>query len=278
MTNPLQKYFRTPKLYVKLPSQGKFNTHEFVNTSVNGEVAVYALTALDQILLKTPDALLNGEALLKVFKSCVPDVSDVKQLVEPDINTLMVAIRVASNGAHMPWDTTCPACNHEQTFEVDLAQILDTQQMVQTNPVIDFQGELKIHVRPYNFIQRNMQILNEVEESQTVRIINNNQDLTESEKLQQLSAHVDKMSHSIFTVLSLSVEKIEITSSQEIVTDRSHIDAFVKGISKIQADAIMNMIKELNQSGIDTKVSLKCESCGNDWHSQLDFDPTSFFD
>lgn len=277
MTNPLQKYFRAPKLYVKLPSQGKFYPDKFIQMSVNQEVAVYPLTAMDQILLKTPDAVLNGEALLKVFRSCVPDVADVRQLVEPDINTLMVAIRVASNGAHMPWDTQCPACNHDQTFEVNLSNILDTQQLLNMESVIDFKGELKIHVRPYNFEQRNLQILNEVEESQSMRLVNDNTEISESEKLRQLSELVDKMSDRIFHVLSKSIEKILIVATQETVTDRQHIEAFVKHISKSDADIIMNMIKQMNQTGIDTQITCECESCAHEWKTALDFDPTSFF-
>ena len=68
MTNPLSQYFHTPKVYAQLPTRGKFYPSDFLTLAVNGEIAVYPLTAIDQIMLKTPDAMLNGDALLSVFR------------------------------------------------------------------------------------------------------------------------------------------------------------------------------------------------------------------
>ena len=278
MTNPLQRYFRVPKLYVKLPSKSRFYPDNMIDQSVNQELAVYPLTAMDLILLKTPDAILNGEALLKVVKNCVPDVQDVKLLVEPDINSILLAIRIASNGETMAWDTKCPSCQKDNTFEINLTHILETQSFVDEPQAIDFQGELRIHVRPYNFEQRNLQMLNEVEESQTLKLLNSDMEMTEQEKMKRLSAHVDNMASRTFHVVSLSIESIEIVSTNERVTDRAYIEEFLKGISNNQADVIIQTIKQLNQTGIDTKNSFICESCGHEWEQNLDFDPTSFFD
>ena len=62
--NPLTKFYRVPKLYVALPSKGTFYAPGAVETAVNGEVAVFAMSAVDEMLLRTPDALLNGDSLL----------------------------------------------------------------------------------------------------------------------------------------------------------------------------------------------------------------------
>jgi hypothetical protein len=277
MTNPLQKYFRVTKLYVKLTSQTKLYPDNYVNLSVNQELAVYPLSALDLILLKTPDAILNGEALLKVVKNCVPDVTDVKLLVEPDINTILLAIRIASNGETMAWDTSCPNCNKEHTFEINLVHILETQSVVDTHNPIDFQGELRVHVRPYNFEQRNLQMLNEVEESQVLKVINSDDQMTEQDKMKQLSAHVDRMANRTFHVVSQSIQSIQIIQTQETVTDRTYIEEFLKSISSTQADVIIQHIKQLNQTGINTKHSFACDACDHAWEQNLDFDPTSFF-
>jgi hypothetical protein len=88
-----------------------------INLAVNQEIAVYPMSALDQILMRTPDALLNGDALLKIVKNCVPDIQNVKQLVEPDINTLLLAIRIASVGPSMELELNCPACQQENNYQ-----------------------------------------------------------------------------------------------------------------------------------------------------------------
>ena len=62
-TNPLAGHFRQPKLYVKLPSGGQFNNKEALDMPENGELAIFPMTAKDELLMKNPDALLNGDAV-----------------------------------------------------------------------------------------------------------------------------------------------------------------------------------------------------------------------
>lgn len=71
-TNPLQKYFRQPKIYLSLPSNGKYYPAGSLEISETGEYPVFPMTARDEIMIKTPDALLNGEATVAVIKSCIP--------------------------------------------------------------------------------------------------------------------------------------------------------------------------------------------------------------
>jgi len=68
--NPLKAYFRRPAIYLKLPSEGKYYPQGSVDIPVNGEVAVYPMTAVDEITTKTPDALFNGSAVVEIIKSC----------------------------------------------------------------------------------------------------------------------------------------------------------------------------------------------------------------
>ena len=52
-SNPLQKYFRQPKLHVRLPSGGKYYPPGSLDLPESGEVAIYPLTAKDELLLKS---------------------------------------------------------------------------------------------------------------------------------------------------------------------------------------------------------------------------------
>jgi len=276
MTNPLAAYIRTPKIYVKLPSQAKFYDPSSIELSVNGEVAVYALTAIDQIMLKTPDAMLNGEALLKVVQNCVPGVKDVKRLVEPDINTLMLAIKIASSGQSTELDIACPNCNKEHSFNINLSQILDTQSYMDDDTSLNFNDQLILNLRPYNFEQRHLQMLNEIDEAQTLRMLDAKDDLNEADKIAEVAQQVNRMAGRTFDVLAKSVESISIIGG-ETVTDTAYIAEFVKGISRDQAEIIISRIRELNQIGIKTNIELVCDSCEHTWTQPLDFDPTSFF-
>ena len=277
MTNPLSQYFRTAKVYTSLPTDCHFYDPNMIETSVNGEVAVYPLTTIDQIMLKTPDAILNGEAMIKVFHSCVPGIKDVKKLVEPDINALLIAIRIASNGPIMEIDTVCPECKTEHTFDVNLSGILETAEKLTELPSIEMDG-LIIHVRPYNFEQRNLQLLNEVDESRSLNILNANTTIDENKKLEELAVHINNMANRTFDIVAKSITSITITKTGESVTDQTYISEFLKGIGKSQADVIIDQIKQLNQMGVDTKTNFQCSNCAHEWNQPIDFDPTSFFD
>ena len=50
MTNPLIQAYRKPALYVSLPSGGKFYDPK-PKLSVDGELAIYAMTARDELIL-----------------------------------------------------------------------------------------------------------------------------------------------------------------------------------------------------------------------------------
>jgi len=53
-TNPLTSLMRQPKLYVRLPSKGRFWPEGSLSDSPNGEYAVYSMTAKDEMLIKLP--------------------------------------------------------------------------------------------------------------------------------------------------------------------------------------------------------------------------------
>ena len=48
-------------------------------------------------MLKNPDALLNGEAVASLIKSCVPDIKDPKKMFSADVDALLIAIKDTSN-------------------------------------------------------------------------------------------------------------------------------------------------------------------------------------
>ena len=66
--NPLKKYYRQPKQFIRLPSGYKYYPEGAIEVSESGEIAVYPMTAKDELIFKTPDALLMVKPLLLLFK------------------------------------------------------------------------------------------------------------------------------------------------------------------------------------------------------------------
>ena len=100
-TNPLAKHFRKPAIYIELPSKGKWYKDGNL-TSDPGNVPVLAMTAMDEILVKTPEALINGTSTLELLKSCVPSITIPGEAPVIDIDKLLVAIRIANTALATP--------------------------------------------------------------------------------------------------------------------------------------------------------------------------------
>ena len=116
--NPLQQFFRQPAMYLNLPTKGKLYTSDVVELTEDQQIAVYPLSAINEIMLNTPDAMLNGQALENVVKDCAPNIKNAKRFMLPDLEALFVAIKSASNNGKMDYDRNCPKCNKELTYKL----------------------------------------------------------------------------------------------------------------------------------------------------------------
>jgi hypothetical protein len=73
------------------------------------ELPVFPMTAIDEITYRTPDALFNGQAVVNVIQSCIPDIRDAWKTPGADLNAILVAIRIASYGHDMDMTVKCPS-------------------------------------------------------------------------------------------------------------------------------------------------------------------------
>ena len=106
--NPLSKHFRTPGIYIKLPSGGRYWPENALNLPLNGELPIYPMTTKDEIILRTPDALLNGSGVVSLIQSCCPNISDAWQTPNIDIDAILIAIRIATYGHNISFQSNCP--------------------------------------------------------------------------------------------------------------------------------------------------------------------------
>ena len=123
-TNPLNKYFRQPAVYVTLPSGGAYPPH-IMTPSQTGELGVQPMTARDEIIFKTPDALMNGQGMVDVIQSCIPDVKDAWQISNYDLDTILIAIRIATYGETMDINFNVPGTTEQASHTLNLPSLLE---------------------------------------------------------------------------------------------------------------------------------------------------------
>lgn len=228
-TNPLKKYFRQPKLYVKLPSGGNFYPKGSIEFTQNMEFPVYAMTARDEIAIKTPDALMNGQSTVDVIQSCVPNIKNAWMVPSIDIDAILIAIRIATYGEQIDLDISIPDTDITKTYTTDLRLALDKLLSAVYETEIKINDELTAFIRPINYEEFTKNSIKTLEEQRIFSIVNN-QDLTEQQKIEQFNK-----SFKILTEINIgSIVKsiVKIVTPDGEVTDASYINEFVTNSDK----------------------------------------------
>ena len=149
-SNPLKKYYRQPKQFVKLPSGYKFYPEGSIEVPESGEVAVYPMTAKDEMLLKTPDALLNGEATVSVIQSCIPAIKNAWAMPSIDCDAALMTIRMATYGNNMNVPITVPGTKIKKDLVLDLQESLSTILSAQYNDTFFYQN-MEVKTKPLTY-------------------------------------------------------------------------------------------------------------------------------
>ena len=57
---------------------------DVIDMTSTTELPVSPMTAMDEIKFKTPDALMNGQGVVDVIQSCIPDIKNIPILIRID--------------------------------------------------------------------------------------------------------------------------------------------------------------------------------------------------
>ena len=226
--NPLRKYFRQPKVYTTLPSRGKFYPEGAIDIPESGEFPVFAMTAKDELIIKTPDALLNGQATVDVIKSCMPNILNPWQMPSVDLDACLVAIRIATYGEQLEITTKVPTIGDERSFNIDLRQILNGLVTPEFDSSLSV-NDVRVELRPLTYKEFTDSNLKTFEEQRIFSLVNDD-DLDDSVKLERFNTSFKKLTDLTVSMMSKSIAKISIVDTE--VTNPEHIEEFVNNVDK----------------------------------------------
>lgn len=276
--NPLSKFYRSVAISVPIPSRGLYYEDGTVEMNSDGEVAIYPMTAQDELMLQNPDALLSGEAVISVIKSCVPGIKHPKKLLSCDIDVLMIAIRVASYGDTASMDSKCPKCFHSNTFSLNLDTLLNHSEKLEDSYEIVVQDELTVFVTPGRFENTVKQQKAAFQNTKLEQAITN-PDLTDEQRMKILSQVFAQVSKVNYELILDSIDKVVFTDEEgELVEIKSknHIGDWLKNIDKHTIGAIEDKLIEVNRIGIEKTLTATCEECEHVWETNIEFNPVNF--
>ena len=271
--NPLQQYFRQPSIYIRLPSQGQFYPPGALEMPVNGEVPVLPMTAIDEISYRTPDALYNGQATVNAIESCVPSVKDAWTTPAMDVDTLLVAIRIASYGHNMDFGTRCPKCQHECEHVLDLRSVLDRMRAPDYSKTIK-SGDMEIFFRPMTYKNLNDNNQLQFEQQKLLQVLPDT-DVPDTEKMSALSAALKRVTEITVKALAQSISAVK--TPQAMVTEPEYIEELLKNCDRTLFNKIRDHIIEIKSSGELQPINITCPECKHEYEQTVTLDMSSFF-
>ncbi len=276
MTNPLMAYKPHEKVFVKLPTEGKFYEEGVLLQDGTEEFGVKPMSAIDEMLFNNPDALMNGRAVSQVIENCVPKIANANELAISDIEALLLGIKLASNEETYDVNTKCPSCDKEGSFERDIDELLMSIDFMQDEYSHKLNDDITIVLRP-NSWKSHSKLQQMAFKQQRLVQVAQNPNLSDTEKgsifnemfSQMVSLNIDLVSDSVHYVLA----------PEGKVTHEEYIREFLETLGKDDLEAMSSIIEGINDTGVSHTMPVGCPHCGHEWDLEgLRFDPSYFFE
>jgi bacterioferritin-associated ferredoxin len=269
--NPLQEFFRKPAHKIRLPSRGRYWPSGALATAGNEPLEIFPMTALDGIAYHAPSSLLNGEILVPVIESCVPGILDAWSVPACDLLTVILGMHIATYGHTAAVDSQCPACTTDQKITVDLANLLDhidavTYQDLNLDNLI-----IRFHPLSYRQISEhgNIETLHE----KTLRVLGDDS-ITEQVKSKQLNQLLKSIMSATMAVMNQSIQSINTANGT--ITDKEHIQEFVKKCTREVFIAVKEHIVSFKESTENHPVDTVCGHCQHQYQHLFSTDQIRF--
>jgi hypothetical protein len=271
--NPLRQFFRRPSVYLKLPSGGKFYPEGAIDMPENGELPVYPMTAIDDITTKTPDALFNGQAIVDIIKSCVPNILNPWSVSSVDLDSILLAIRSASSSDGLDVNSECPACTEGAEYKINLGGILSEIKL--PDYITPFQiGELSIKFRPLSYKEMNEVALSQFEMQRQFSNLDSIEDI--DERMQKSKIALQVVTEVTMNTIAKTIDSV-VTPNGTEVKEIEYILDFLRNCDKNTFESIKDHNTKLREASEMKPLKIKCVHCQHDYQQPFTINISDFF-
>ncbi len=281
MSELLKNYSRQPKIYLKLPSEGRFYSQNPTEKSGSGELPVLSMTAKDELIMRTPDALMNGESIYACVKNCIPMIDDPWEIPLIDLDAVLVAIRIATYGEKMKMTVKVPNVEDEELdVEIDLVNILDSFRGKVWDPIIKF-NDLKLHSAPLKFKDQNLYEQQNFETNQFIAMMRDNTKPLEERK-QEMSKVFDAISETNIDLVTNQIKAIELPDGN-IEYNNIAIKEFLNSLPVKDFEIVRSALTErrklfeLPKTNVAVPAAMQEQGAPESFELPLVFNQSSFF-
>ena len=273
-TNPLKRYYRQPQISIQLPSKSRYYAADVVETTTTGEHPVLPMTAIDELAFRTPDSMMNGQATVDVIHSCIPTIQDPWQLVNYDIDTVLIAVRIASYGETIDVTSGVPGTNESATHTVSLPQMLEQLRNIEVTDTCELKDGLKITVSPLTYKQITESQLKTFEQQRIFSIVND-ENISDEEKIDKFSKSFVKLTELTVDIVAGCISKIETPTGS--TDDHEFIMEFINNCPRDIFDKISQHISDIKETIELKPQDVVCTHCNTEYILPITMDQSNFF-
>jgi len=271
MTNPLQQFFRQPKIYISLPSKGAYSQPGTIQGDPN-KIPVYGMTGMDELMAKTPDALLSGESSVKIIESCCPNIKNAWDLSSLDTELIFASIRVATYGNGITVTHTCDGCEETNEYDLDLSVMIAHFAKCEFDATIVL-NDITIKIQPLTYKKKTDFALKNFRIQQKLSQIELLEDLeTRNKEITSLFQELGDMQNELYMSCVESVE-----ANGQVVTEKKYIDEWLLNCDRIVFDKINKKVEENVFAWKAPKYPATCGKCNKELELGIELDQSNFF-
>jgi len=272
---------RQPKIYIRLPSGGEFWPAGSLTISETGEYPVFSMTAKDELMLKIPDAVMNGQAVVDVIQHCMPNIKNAWMLPNIDLDVILIAIRIATYGEKMTTPIEIEGVE-EMEYSVDLRTVMDSlMSSIVWDATVPINDNITVFVKPMNYKQISESSVSTFETQKMLQLANNTT-LNEEDKLRAFKESFSKLTEITIGIVEKSIFRID--SSEGTTDNPKHIREFIENADKEIFNTIqkhLDNLKDINSIKpirVTVTEDMRSKGINSDYvEIPLVFDPATFF-
>lgn len=302
---------RQTALTTKLPFGKHWYKNNQINFGLNDEISILPMTHKDEMLIHNPDALLTNNAIADIIKSCVPNINTVEKIYMPDVEALLVAIKIASSGNDIEVSVPCPNCLkifnetkeedrkllitekkisiEPQTFIFDARTCLETMNIKNNEYKLELPNGVILYLQPitlednanYELLRFKLKsTLNQLIRNQ----IKNKNEFALDADMWQAQRDIDEN----FRLTLLELDDVAtkciassinyLTFKDEVIDDKNTIEQFLLNIPANYFSDIQQLVNKINESALNKTYQCQCRYCKHEWEeNNIEFNYSNFF-
>lgn len=242
----------------RLPSGGLLYKNEELKPEVlNGELEFSTYTAIDELDLSSPDLLMDGRAIERVVKRCVPGVAKPLELFAKDLDYVMLVLHKVSYGDAFR-TTYIHSCKDakEHSYEVSLGNIIRQAKVIDPTS-LNTKYSLKVGVGETSY-SVNLRPLRAKHAIDLLQNFNNEQG-DEDRK------------NNLFALFMFSISDVDG------ITDAVSIIQWLQKIPISWINLISKRIEEISNWGVPYTAPVQCKDCQQQIDISVNVNPLTFF-